>query len=109
MEIFYHIHDKEQWHPFIEDLDLLHPEVAKMRKGEDSDNESKKSEKPKKKKKKKKEDEEDPKEMEFKYRGDFMKPFDSFYAPKAMEPPMGERELEKTEGKIQKEVEMAIK
>lgn len=44
-----------------------------------------------------------------KYRGDFMRPFDSFYAPKAMEPPLSGKELEKTEGKIQKEVEMAIK
>lgn len=83
--------------------------VIAAEKEAESDDASVKSLQEKKKKKKKKDDETDPKEKEMKYRGDFMKPFDSFYAPKAMEPPMSEREVEKTEGKIQKEVEMAIK
>ena len=110
MQIFYHIHDKEQWHPLIEDPDLLHPFVKKEREGGDSDAESAKGPEKKKKKKKKSDGEEDdPKIKEMKYRGDFMKAFDPFYAPKAMEPPLSEREVEKTEGKIQKEVEMAIK
>ena len=46
---------------------------------------------------------------DMRYRGDYMKPFDAFYAPKAMEPPMAEREVEKIENKIQKEVELVIR
>lgn len=38
-----------------------------------------------------------------------MRPHAPFYDPKAMEPPMSTREVEKLTGKIQKEVEMAIK
>jgi hypothetical protein len=41
--------------------------------------------------------------------GDYMKPFISFYDPKAMEPPVSEREIAKLESKIHKEVEIAIK
>jgi hypothetical protein len=44
-----------------------------------------------------------------KFKGDFMKPFTSFYDPKAMEPPLGEKQIEKIEAKIYKEVEIAIK
>jgi len=38
-----------------------------------------------------------------------MKPFLSFYDPKAMEPPLNEKMVNKIEAKIMKEVEIAIK
>lgn len=41
--------------------------------------------------------------------GDYMKPFTSFYDPKALEPPMTSKMVEKIEAKIFKEVEIAIK
>lgn len=44
-----------------------------------------------------------------KLNGDFMKPFSSFYAPKAMEPPLTDKQVEKLEAKIIKEVEIAVK
>lgn len=111
MRIFYHIHDKEAWHPLIECGTMLHRMVDKARKGDETDGGSVKAPKETKKKGKKqpKVNEDEKKAMEQKYRSNFMQPFDSFYAPKAMEPPMSDREVEKTEGKIQKEVEMAIK
>lgn len=41
--------------------------------------------------------------------GDYMKPFLSFYDPKAMEPPLNDKMVDKIEAKIMKEVEIAIK
>ena len=69
--------------------------------------------KPKKKKKKAKGEEEsaidEKRQFEMKFKGDFMQPFTSFYDPKAMEPPLGEKQIEKIKAKIYKEVEIAIK
>jgi hypothetical protein len=47
--------------------------------------------------------------VELKKRGDFMKPFLSFYDPKAMEPCLGEKQLIKVTQKITTEVEIAIR
>lgn len=44
-----------------------------------------------------------------KLNGDFMKPFPSFYDPKGMEPPLNQKQCDKLEAKISKEVEYAIK
>ena len=41
--------------------------------------------------------------------GDYLKPFLSFYDPRAMEPPLNAKMVEKIEAKIMKEVEIAIK
>jgi hypothetical protein len=41
--------------------------------------------------------------------GDSMKPFSSFYDPKAMEPPFGPPQIDRFERNIYREVEIAIK
>ena len=44
-----------------------------------------------------------------KLHGDFMKSFPSFYDTCALEPGLGEKQIEKLEKKIEKEMEYAIK
>jgi hypothetical protein len=65
---------------------------------------------PEKPKKKEKKGEVEKKKInELKKRGDFMKPFLSFYDAKAMEPGLGEKQLVKVTAKITTEVEIAIR
>ena len=61
------------------------------------------------KKKKYLKKEKDKYENTLKTRGYFLKPFDSFFQPRAMEPPLTQKEVDKLEGKIQKEVENVIR
>lgn len=90
--IFYEIHDQEQWLPLIRDPfdPIPHPRIAD---DEKSKNPGKTDEQEKKPKKEKKGEAEKKKINELKKRGDFMKPFLSFYDPKAMEPGLGEKQL----------------
>ena len=53
--------------------------------------------------------EKDVKLFEAKMNGDYMKPFLSYYDPKAMEPPLNKKAVDKLEAKIMKECEIAIK
>jgi hypothetical protein len=47
--------------------------------------------------------------MDFKMKGDYMKPFMSFYDPKAMEPPYNPMITERFERTLLKEIEISIK
>jgi hypothetical protein len=96
--IFYHIHDEEQWLPLISDPigrsphprerdGELDAEASKGKKGKGDNN----------------------RERDLKMKGDYMKPFASFYDPKAMEEPLTLREVEKITKKILKEIEIAMR
>jgi len=81
-----------------------HPRILDAEKGD-----AKAAPDEKKKKKEKKGAKEAKMIVELKKRGDFMKPFLSFYDPKAMEPCLGEKQLIKVTQKITTEVEIAIR
>lgn len=107
--IYFDIHDIEAWLPLIEEESIIkkHPRLQLPKKEEkkkkDKDGKKRKTDKGGKGK------EEAEAMQELKYRGDYMRPNAPFYDPKAMEPPLSIREVEKLQGKIHKEVEMAIK
>jgi len=82
---------------------------VEARKGDEADDGKTDAPEKKKKKKGKGGDEKDPELIKMQLSGDFMKPFLSFYDPKAMEPPLNEKMVNKIEAKIMKEVEIAIK
>ena len=44
-----------------------------------------------------------------KMKGDYMKPFNSFYDPKAMDPPLSQQQIERYEKNIYKDLEIAIR
>ena len=96
-------------------MNFEHPKLVQSRKAQDGDDagaaEITEAPKASKKKGKKAADgkEKDPKLFEMQLNGDYLKPFLSFYDPRAMEPPLNAKMVEKIEAKIMKEVEIAIK
>lgn len=98
--IYYHLHDERQWLPLIADPALPHAHLLAAAKPSENKEEEKK--KPKK---------QDPKIqlLDCRMRGDYTKPFMSFYDPKGLEPPHGAMQVAKIESNILKEVEIAIK
>jgi hypothetical protein len=92
----------------IADPCVEHPKIIEARKAEEGgDEETEGAPKPKKKKKAK--GGKDPELIKMQLSGDYLKPFLSFYDPKAMEPPLNEKMVVKIEAKIMKELEIAIK
>mmetsp|Transcript_35916 Transcript_35916/g.55150 ORF Transcript_35916/g.55150 Transcript_35916/m.55150 type:complete len:310 (-) Transcript_35916:249-1178(-) len=115
--IMYNIHDNTKWLPLIADPDEPHPKIVERERinaglplEEPKDDMEKENTKKKKNKKGGKgEDKKDARLFEMKLQGDYMKPFTSFYDPKAMTPPITEKMVAKIESKIYKETEIAIK
>ena len=113
--IMYHIHDNLKWLPLIHDPFDEHPRVKKARLiAEGITMDAPVDAKPKKKSKKKGKkggdgQATDPEIFQMKFKGDFAKPFMPFYDAKAMEPPLTDKQVEKIEAKIYKEVEIAMK
>lgn len=102
-KIYYHLHNESLWLPLITEMDLKHPlqvrdilrELERKRKFEMQEQgivEEKPSEEEENQKKKKKEkDNKKSKEtnvLDFKMKGDDMKPFTPFYDPRALDPPL---------------------
>ena len=113
--IMYHIHDETKWLPLVTDPDEPHPKIIERERInaglplEEPKDEAQDKDKGQKKKGKKGGEKKDAKLFDMKLKGDFARPFSSFYDPRAMEPPLTEKMVAKIESKIYKEVEIAMK
>jgi len=112
--ILYHIHDNTKWLPYVFEPLVKHPKIIEDEKNEKNEGEgtaiAKGDEEEIKKAKASKGGKLDDKRLlTMKDYGDYMRPFMSFYDPKALEPPMTGKQVDKVEAKIFKEVEIAIK
>eukprot|EP00347_Sterkiella_histriomuscorum_P007723 403347806 len=123
-QIYFHLHNESQWLPLISDLNIKHPlilqeelELKKQLEEElkptpanlqnqenDKDQTAADKEKLKKQRKGKRET-----LLDYKIKGDYLKPFFSFYDPKALDQPYSFSQIDKYEKIIQKDLEIALK
>lgn len=121
-KIYYHLHNESLWLPFVTDMELLHPlelrdrlrEIERKKRFEMQEQgiEKNKEEEEEQQKKKKEVETKKSKEtnlMEFKMKGDDMKPFTPFYDPRALDPPLTQMQVTKLENNILKEIEIVIR